>query len=97
MAGDGSGCERWLDESSKDGIEPTAVTDTFRHPFRAWRIGRKGVEVDAPMAPEIDLSKARRSERHSSTAAPRARSGAIDEGQSALAILMAEPLVRALG
>ena len=44
------------------GYEPTAVTDTFTHPLKAWRIGRRGVETEAPMAPEIPLEHQRPAE-----------------------------------
>jgi len=44
------------------GYEPTAVADTIAHPLKALRISLKGVRTDGPMAPEIDLSKARPAE-----------------------------------
>ena len=44
------------------GYEPTAVSDTIAHPLKALRISLKGVRTDGPMAPEIDLSKARPAE-----------------------------------
>jgi len=44
------------------GYEPTAVTATVSHPLRALKVWLKGIETEAPMAPEIDLSKQRPAE-----------------------------------
>ena len=44
------------------GYEATAVTDTFTRPLKALGIAIKGVETEAAMAPEIELSKARPAE-----------------------------------
>lgn len=44
------------------GYEATAVTDTFTRPLKALGIAIKGVETEAKMAPEIELSKARPAE-----------------------------------
>ena len=41
------------------GYEPTAVADTVKHPLKALKVFWRGVDVDGPMAPEIDLSKQR--------------------------------------
>ena len=37
------------------GYEPTAVTDTIKHPFKALKVFLKGIETNAPMAREIPL------------------------------------------
>jgi len=44
------------------GYEPTAVTDSVRNPLKAWRIGRRGVRTEGPMAPEIPLENQRPAE-----------------------------------
>ena len=44
------------------GFEGTAATDSIRHPLKMFRIGRKGVRTEGPMAPDIDLSHARPAE-----------------------------------
>ncbi len=44
------------------GYEPTAVTDTVKHPLKAFKVWRKGVRTDGPMAPEIPLENARPAE-----------------------------------
>lgn len=44
------------------GFEPTAVNDTVSHPLKAWKVLRKGVETEAPMAPEISLENQRKAE-----------------------------------
>ncbi len=41
------------------GFEGTAATDSIRHPMKMFTIGRKGIRTEGPMAPDIDLSKAR--------------------------------------
>ena len=43
------------------GFEGTAATDSIRHPLKMFTIGRKGVKTEGPMAPDIDLSHARKS------------------------------------
>lgn len=43
------------------GFEGTAATDSIRHPLKMFTIGRKGVNTEGPMAPDIDLSHARKS------------------------------------
>jgi hopanoid biosynthesis associated radical SAM protein HpnH len=45
------------------GYEATAVSDMFAHPLKALRVGLRGPETEAPMAREIDLSRARPAER----------------------------------
>ena len=44
------------------GYEPTAVTDTIKHPFKALKVFLKGIETDAPMAEEIPLDDQRPAE-----------------------------------
>lgn len=44
------------------GYEATAVTDTLNNPFKAWRLSRKGIDTEGPMAPEIPLDKQRPAE-----------------------------------
>jgi hopanoid biosynthesis associated radical SAM protein HpnH len=41
------------------GYEGTAVEDTVAHPLKALKVWLRGPRTDGPMAPEIDLSKAR--------------------------------------
>lgn len=41
------------------GFEPTAVDDTFKHPIRALKVALFGPNTERPMAPDIDLAKAR--------------------------------------
>lgn len=42
------------------GFEGTAASDSIRHPLKMFTIGRKGVKTEGPMAPDIDLSHARK-------------------------------------
>jgi hypothetical protein len=44
------------------GYEATAVNDTLSHPLKAVRAALRGPEIEAPMAPEIALDKARPAE-----------------------------------
>ncbi len=44
------------------GYEATAVTDTLNHPLKAWKLSRKGIDTESPMAPEIPLDKQRPAE-----------------------------------
>ena len=44
------------------GYEPTAVTDTVSRPLKALSVFLKGIETEAPMAPEIALDKQRPAE-----------------------------------
>lgn len=41
------------------GFEGTAAADAIRNPLKLMRISRAGVKTDGPMAPDVDLSKAR--------------------------------------
>lgn len=42
------------------GFEGTAASDSIRHPLKMFAIGRNGVRTEGPMAPDIDLSNARK-------------------------------------
>ena len=42
------------------GFEGTAASDSIRNPLKMFQIGRKGVRTEGPMAPDIDLSNARK-------------------------------------
>ena len=44
------------------GYEPTAVMDTVRHPVKALLRAVRGIETEAPMAPEIPLDAQRPAE-----------------------------------
>jgi len=44
------------------GFEGTAATDAIRHPLKMLKVARNGVKTKGPMAPDIDLSKARPAE-----------------------------------
>jgi hopanoid biosynthesis associated radical SAM protein HpnH len=44
------------------GFEGTAATDAIRHPLKMFNVQRKGVRTEGPMAPDIDISRARRAE-----------------------------------
>jgi len=44
------------------GYEPTAVTDTIRHPFKALMAALRGPRTDGPMAPDIALDAQRPAE-----------------------------------
>ena len=37
------------------GYEPTAVNDTFTHPWRALKVALSGPRTDGPMAPELPI------------------------------------------
>ncbi len=41
------------------GYEPTAVTDTVKHPLKALKIFLRGLDTEKPMAPEISLENQR--------------------------------------
>ena len=41
------------------GFEATAVMDITKHPLKALKIWRKGIETKKPMVEDIDISKAR--------------------------------------
>lgn len=44
------------------GYEPTAVSDTVAHPLKAFKVWRKGINTEGPMAPEISLDNQRPAE-----------------------------------
>jgi hopanoid biosynthesis associated radical SAM protein HpnH len=44
------------------GFEGTAATDAIRHPLKMLKVARNGVKTKGPMAPDIDLSRARPAE-----------------------------------
>ena len=44
------------------GYEPTAVSDTVVHPLKALKVWMRGVETEAPMLADVDLSKQRAAE-----------------------------------
>ena len=41
------------------GFEGTAAADAIRNPLKLMRLSRAGVKTEGPMAPDVDLSKAR--------------------------------------
>ncbi|OYY63974.1 adenosyl-hopene transferase HpnH [Sphingomonas sp. 28-62-11] len=49
------------------GFEGTAATDAIRNPLKMFTVGRKGVRTEGPMAPDIDISNARKAEDVHST------------------------------
>lgn len=49
------------------GFEGTAATDAIRNPLKMFTVGRKGIRTEGPMAPDIDISNARKSEDVHST------------------------------
>ncbi|HLI12606.1 MAG TPA: adenosyl-hopene transferase HpnH [Alphaproteobacteria bacterium] len=44
------------------GYEPTAATDSVRHPLKAFAVALRGPRTEGPMAPEIPLDKQRPAE-----------------------------------
>ena len=44
------------------GYEPTAVSDTLNHPFKALKIALYGVNTEKPMVKEISLLGQRKAE-----------------------------------
>ncbi|MGJ3648359.1 adenosyl-hopene transferase HpnH [Sphingomonas sp. GlSt437] len=44
------------------GFEGTAAADAIRNPLKMWTVARKGVRTEGPMAPDIDLSHARKAQ-----------------------------------
>jgi hopanoid biosynthesis associated radical SAM protein HpnH len=54
--------EKCADCMVHSGFEGTAVTDTIKHPLKAWAVSRKGVQVTGEMAPDIPLDKQRPAE-----------------------------------
>ncbi|WP_404368130.1 adenosyl-hopene transferase HpnH [Sphingomonas sp. MMS24-J45] len=49
------------------GFEGTAAADAVRNPLKMFTVGRRGVRTEGPMAPDIDLSHARKAEDVHST------------------------------
>lgn len=49
------------------GFEGTAATDAIRNPLKMFTVSRKGVRTEGPMAPDIDISNARKAEDVHST------------------------------
>ena len=49
------------------GFEGTAATDAIRNPLKMFTVGRKGIRTEGPMAPDIDISNARKAEDVHST------------------------------
>lgn len=49
------------------GFEGTAAADAIRNPLKMWSVARKGVRTEGPMAPDIDLSHARKAQDVHST------------------------------
>jgi hopanoid biosynthesis associated radical SAM protein HpnH len=54
--------EKCADCMVHSGFEATAVQDAVRHPLKALRVNRRGVDTDGPMAPEIPLEHQRPAE-----------------------------------
>ncbi len=44
------------------GYEPTAAVDAMANPLKAFKVAMRGPKVDGPMAPEIDMSNARKAD-----------------------------------
>ena len=44
------------------GFEGTAASDSIRHPLKLMKVSRQGVRTEGPMAPDVDLSRARAAE-----------------------------------
>ena len=51
--------EKCADCMVHSGFEATAVKDTVRRPWKALKVALRGVDTEAPMAPEIPLDKQR--------------------------------------
>ncbi|PTS74144.1 adenosyl-hopene transferase HpnH [Sphingomonas sp. HMWF008] len=49
------------------GFEGTAAADSVRNPLKMFTVGRRGIRTEGPMAPDIDLSHARKAEDVHST------------------------------
>jgi|UniRef100_UPI0035CC3F95 hopanoid biosynthesis associated radical SAM protein HpnH len=49
------------------GFEGTAAADAVRNPLKMFTVGRKGIRTEGPMAPDIDISHARKAEDVHST------------------------------
>ena len=56
--------EKCSDCMAHCGYEPTAAADATANPLKLLKMAVRGVRTKGPMAPEIDLSKARPAEEH---------------------------------
>ena len=56
--------EKCADCMAHCGYEPTAANIAFSNPLKLLSLAFRGLRTSGPMAPEIDLSKARKSEEH---------------------------------
>ena len=56
--------EKCADCMAHCGYEPTAANIAFSNPFKMLKLAVRGLRTSGPMAPEIDLSNARRGEDH---------------------------------
>ena len=51
--------EKCADCMVHSGFEASAVEDAFKHPLKAFKVARRGVRTEGPMAPDIPLDKQR--------------------------------------
>ncbi|MEM9011282.1 MAG: adenosyl-hopene transferase HpnH [Pseudomonadota bacterium] len=56
--------EKCADCMAHCGYEPTAANIAFSNPLRMLKLAFRGLRTEGPMAPEIDLSRARKGEEH---------------------------------
>ena len=56
--------EKCADCMAHCGYEPTAANMAFSSPWKMLKLALRGLRTSGPMAPEIDLSKARKGEEH---------------------------------
>ena len=56
--------EKCADCMAHCGYEPTAANMAFSAPWKMLKLAVRGLRTSGPMAPEIDLSKARKGEEH---------------------------------
>ena len=56
--------EKCADCMAHCGYEPTAANIGFSNPFSMLKLAVRGLRTSGPMAPEIDLSRARPAEEH---------------------------------
>jgi hopanoid biosynthesis associated radical SAM protein HpnH len=54
--------EKCADCMAHCGYEASAVADMVKHPLKALKVALRGIDTEREMAPEIDLSKARKAE-----------------------------------
>ncbi len=54
--------EKCADCMAHCGYEPTAADDALKRPWKMLKLALKGIRTSGPMAPELDLSKARPAE-----------------------------------